>query len=79
MSVNRQYTPEFRAEAVKQVLERGFTVVLRSGSELLLGWHAPEAPFERLARMVDAGLDLGTPHRIDLASDRLAIATPLAG
>jgi len=59
--------------------ERGFTVVLRSGSELLLGWHAPEAPFERLARMVDAGLDLGTPQRIDLASDRLAIATPLAG
>jgi len=27
MSVNRQYTPEFRAEAVKQVLERGFSVV----------------------------------------------------
>jgi transposase len=27
MSSNRQYTPEFRAEAVKQVLERGFSVV----------------------------------------------------
>ncbi len=27
MSVNRQYTAEFKAEAVKQVLERGFTVV----------------------------------------------------
>jgi transposase len=27
MSVNRQYTLEFRAEAVKQVLDRGFTVV----------------------------------------------------
>lgn len=24
---NKQYTDEFRAEAVKQVLERGFTVV----------------------------------------------------
>ena len=27
MSNNRQYTDEFRSEAVKQVLERGFTVV----------------------------------------------------
>ena len=27
MSSNRQYTDEFRSEAVKQVLERGFTVV----------------------------------------------------
>ncbi|KRG43319.1 transposase [Stenotrophomonas panacihumi] len=27
MSNNRQYTAEFRSEAVKQVLERGFTVV----------------------------------------------------
>ena len=27
MSNNRQYTGEFRSEAVKQVLERGFTVV----------------------------------------------------
>ena len=27
MSSNRHYLPEFRAEAVKQVLERGFKVV----------------------------------------------------
>jgi transposase len=27
MSNNKQYTDEFRAEAVKQVIERGFTVV----------------------------------------------------
>ena len=27
MSSNRQYTDEFRAEAVKQVIERGFSVV----------------------------------------------------
>lgn len=27
MGINRQYTAEFKAEAVKQVLERGFTVV----------------------------------------------------
>lgn len=27
MSSNRQYTDEFKSEAVKQVLERGFTVV----------------------------------------------------
>lgn len=27
MSSNKQYTDEFRSEAVKQVIERGFTVV----------------------------------------------------
>lgn len=27
MSKNKQYTDEFRSEAVKQVIERGFTVV----------------------------------------------------
>lgn len=27
MSSNRQYTDEFKAEAIKQVIERGFTVV----------------------------------------------------
>ena len=27
MGSNRQYTDEFRAEAVKQVIERGFTVI----------------------------------------------------
>lgn len=27
LMINRQYTAEFKAEAVKQVLERGFTVV----------------------------------------------------
>lgn len=27
MSSNRQYTEEFKSEAVKQVVERGFTVV----------------------------------------------------
>ena len=26
MGINRQYTEEFRSEAVKQVVERGFTV-----------------------------------------------------
>ena len=31
MSNNRQYTAEFRGEAVKQVLERGFTVVEVAG------------------------------------------------
>ena len=27
MSSNRQYTDEFKSEAVKQIVERGFTVV----------------------------------------------------
>ncbi len=60
-------------------LERGFTVVLRSGSELVLGWTDPSERFVRVAQMVDAGLDLDTPHRVDLGSQALAIATPLSG
>lgn len=70
------------AEAVSEVhldLERGFTVVLRSGSQLVLGWTDPGERFERIARMVDAGLDLDTPHRVDLGGADLAIATPLSG
>ena len=43
MSSNRQYTDEFRSEAVKQVLERGFTVVDVAGrigipKHTLYGW-----------------------------------------
>ena len=60
-------------------LDRGFTVVLRSGSELVLGWTDPEERFDRVARMVEAGLDLDAPLRVDLGSNELAIATPLSG
>lgn len=43
MSSSRQYTEEFRSEAVKQVLERGFTVVEVAGrigipKHTLYGW-----------------------------------------
>ena len=43
MSSNRQYTDEFKSEAVKQVIERGFTVVdvaVRIGvtKHTLYGW-----------------------------------------
>lgn len=56
---------------------RGFTLVLRNGSELLLGF---DDPLERLAlfdRLVDAGLSLDTPMRVDLDAGPVAIATPL--
>ena len=55
----------------------GFTLVLRSGTELLLGFSDPEERLTRLAPMVDAGLDLATPQRIDLVADRVATAHPL--
>lgn len=55
----------------------GFTVVLRSGTELLLGFQPPAEPLARLDLMVQQGLDLSTPQRIDLNAASVAIATPL--
>lgn len=55
----------------------GFTVVLRSGTELLMGFQPPNEPLARLDLMVQQGLDLSTPQRIDLNAASVAIATPL--
>jgi cell division protein FtsQ len=54
----------------------GYTLVLRNGGEVLLGFAEPERA-SRLSQLARGGLDLSRPHRVDLASDRLAVVTPL--
>jgi hypothetical protein len=54
----------------------GFDVVLRSGTDLAFGFADPADRLSRLHKMRAAGLDPTVPQRIDLASDRLAVATP---
>ncbi len=55
----------------------GFTLVLRSGTELVLGFDHPEERIHRLDRLILAGLDPDQPQRIDLDAGDVAIATPL--
>lgn len=57
--------------------QTGFTVVLRSGTELIMGFDGPETALARLDQMVGAGLVLEKPQRIDLDIATVAIATPL--
>jgi cell division septal protein FtsQ len=56
----------------------GFTLVLRSGTELMLGFSDPRARLARLEQMTQQGLDLNIPQRIDLNASTFAIATPMA-
>jgi len=55
----------------------GFELVLRSGTEVVIGFTEPAAALDRLNRMRDQGLDLQSPQRIDLDVGSVAIATPL--
>jgi hypothetical protein len=55
----------------------GFSVVLRNGSEIIFGFYSPQSRIERLQKMVENGLDIEIPQRIELDADRVAIATPL--
>jgi cell division septal protein FtsQ len=55
----------------------GFTLVLRTGTELVLGFDHIDERLGRLDRLVAAGFDPRTPQRLDLAGDRIAVATPL--
>lgn len=54
----------------------GYTLFLRNGGEVLLGF-ADRERVARLAMLTAQGLDLTSPHRVDLASQRLAVVTPL--
>jgi cell division septal protein FtsQ len=56
---------------------RGYTLVLRSGTRIVLGFAEPQDGFERLSRMIQVGLDLQLPQVVDLGVGRVAIATPL--
>jgi cell division protein FtsQ len=54
----------------------GYTLFLRNGGEVLLGF-ADRERVARLSQLTAQGLDLSAPHRVDLASERLAVVTPL--
>lgn len=56
----------------------GFQLKLRNGTVVSLGFQSPADALGRLARLRDAGLDLGTPHEVDLDLIGLAVATPVA-
>ena len=55
----------------------GFTLRLRSGTDIHLGLREPVARLDRLERLVGSGLDLATPARVDLDLADSAIVTPL--
>ena len=55
----------------------GFTLRLRSGTDIHLGLREPVARLDRLERLVGTGLDLATPARVDLDLVDSAIVTPL--
>jgi len=55
----------------------GFSIVMRSGTRILLGFADPFPALDRLTRMRERGLDLNTPQHIDLDVGKVAIVTPL--
>ena len=55
----------------------GFSLILRSGTQVLLGFADPAPALDRLSRMRERGLNLDTPQRIDLDVGSVAIASPL--
>ncbi len=68
------------AESISEIhfnQRTGYTLILRTGTELVLGFSDPAERLRRLQHMVAQGLDLTTPQRIDLAAEQVAIATVL--
>ncbi|MEC8422641.1 MAG: hypothetical protein VX000_02625, partial [Myxococcota bacterium] len=56
----------------------GFSLVLRTGTELVLGFDEADRRLERFDRLVQAGFNPESPHRVDLGGSRVAVAAPLA-
>ncbi len=56
----------------------GFSLRLRNGGRVHLGYREAAGQLQRLGAMVRAGLDLSSPHEIDLDLDGLAVATPIS-
>ncbi|MDP6931586.1 MAG: cell division protein FtsQ/DivIB [Myxococcota bacterium] len=56
----------------------GYEVVLRSGTRLVLGNQEPTPRLARLERLLESGLNLERPQRIDLDVETVAIASPLS-
>lgn len=55
----------------------GFTLVLRNGAELSLGFADPGDALRRLRRLRQAGLSPTPPQHIELAMEAVAVASPL--
>lgn len=68
--------PESALSELRFDRDTGYTLFLRNGGEVLLGFAGQER-VARLSMLTARGLDLAAPHRIDLASDHLAVVTPL--
>jgi len=56
----------------------GFTLVLRGGTELALGFAQPAERLGRLEQLRASGLDTTEPRRIDLAPSTVALVSPLS-
>ena len=72
--------PLYGPEAISEIRfhpRTGFVLVTRGGTELMLGFADPEERLARLELMVESGLDISIPQRIDLVADRVATANPL--
>lgn len=55
----------------------GFSLYLRNGSQIILGFHPPASRIDRLRTMMAKGLDLSFPQRIELDAERIALVTPI--
>jgi len=72
--------PLYGSESISEIrfhTRVGFALVLRGGTEIVLGFADPAERISRLSLMVDAGLDLSTPQHIDLVAEKVATAGPL--
>ncbi|MCP4804102.1 MAG: FtsQ-type POTRA domain-containing protein [Proteobacteria bacterium] len=56
----------------------GFSLKLRNATVIDLGFQPPAEALDRLALLRESGLDLSSPHEVDLDLVGLAIATPVA-
>jgi len=56
----------------------GFSLILRSGSRVRLGFSPPSDQLARLDAVVRSGLDLNVPHEVDLDMADMAVVKPLA-
>jgi hypothetical protein len=56
---------------------RGFSLVLRNGSRLVLGFGDAKSRLDRIEQMVALGLNLSDPAVVDLDIDSMAVVTPI--
>ena len=56
----------------------GFSLFLRNGTEIVLGFYDPNSRLDRLKNMLEHNPDLlQIPHKIELDAEKIAITTPL--